>query len=221
VDRRAGDMAVKDRVVRHLVDDLVRVSDPLLQDLYGKELARTFGVSDATIAAALEQRRMRPGPRAAATVAPAVTAGASSVLEEAQRGLLRLALLGPAWVSRMTVSLGAEDFDPGPPQHLYAALRDAREDETGWFDRLEADEDRSYATELALGDSPAGEPERLFNDYVAALKSARLEAAERDLSGRLQQAIQTGDRDTEERLLASLRELAQDRSSWRKRAAWY
>lgn len=221
VDRRAGDMAVKDRVVRHLVDDLVRVSDPLLQDLYGKELARTFGVADATIAAALEQRRMRPGPRAAATVAPVSTAATAGVLGEAQRGLLRLALLGPAWVSRMTVALGAEDFDPGPPQRLYEALRDAREDESGWFDRLESDEDRSYATELALGDSPAGEPERLFNDYVAALKSARLEAAERDLSGRLQQAIQTGDRDTEERLLASLRELAQDRSSWRKRAAWY
>jgi hypothetical protein len=61
----------------------------------------------------------------------------------------------------------------------------------------------------------------LFNDYVAALKSARLESAERELNGRLQAAISSGDRDSEELLLASLRELAQDRSSWRKRAAWY
>jgi len=221
VDRRAGDLAVKERVVRHLLDDLVRVSDPLLQELYGKELARTFGVSDGVIEAALEQRRNRPSPRGAAASLAAPMIAPAGVLGEAQQGLLRLGLLGPSWVDRLTAALDSEDFEAGAPRHLYEALRAAREADNGWFDRLETDADRSYATELALGDTPAGEPERLFNDYVAALKSARLEAAERELNGRLQAAISSGDRDTEELLLASLRELAQDRSSWRKRAAWY
>jgi len=37
VDRRAGELAAKERVVRHLLADLGRLSDPLLQELYSKE----------------------------------------------------------------------------------------------------------------------------------------------------------------------------------------
>ncbi|NIW23698.1 MAG: hypothetical protein GWN29_03590, partial [Gammaproteobacteria bacterium] len=65
VDRRAGDLAVKEKVVRHILDDLGRVSDPLLLELFTKELCRSFALSEGTVAAALEQRKKTP--RAAAS----------------------------------------------------------------------------------------------------------------------------------------------------------
>src|SRR5262249_42851979 len=169
VDRRAGDLAVKERVIRHLLDDLARVADPLLQELYGKELSRTFGLSDAAVHAALDQRQSRPAARAL-PVTPAVETR-TGVVYEAERGLLRLALTQAEWADRLAATLAAEDFEPGPPRRLFEALfaRGA----CPWFDRLEDDADRSYATELALSDNPVGEPERLFNDYARALKSAR------------------------------------------------
>lgn len=218
VDRRAGDLAVKDRVLRHLLDDLVRVSDPLLQELYGKELARTFGLSEAALGAALDDRRGRQARRAAPQAAEAAPDPRRAALAEAQRGLLWLGLQGPAWVERLAATCDPEDFDAGAPRRLFEALGTAGTG--GWFDRLEQEEDRSLATELALADPPAGEAERLFHDYVAALKEARLQAAEADLRCRLQEAEHRGDEAELRRLLEEQRHLAQDRSAWRKRAGW-
>jgi DNA primase len=219
VDRRAGDLAVKDRVLRHLLDDLVRVPDPLLQELYGKDLARTFGLSDAALAAALDERRGRPARAAAALPAgDAVTDPRRAALVEAQRGLLWLCLQGPAWVARLAAACDPEDFEPGSPRRLFEAL--AAAGTGGWFDRLEQEEDRSLATELALAEPPSGEAERLFHDYVAALKEARLQSAESDLRRRLRAAEQQGDEAEVRRLLEEQRHLAQDRSAWRKRAGW-
>jgi DNA primase len=219
VDRRAGDLAVKERVLRHLLDDLARVADPVLRELYTAELGRAFGLSDAALAAGLEQRRGRSAAgRPSAAVAPAAPAAPAGAAGEAQRGLLRLGLQGPGWVERLAAVLAAEDFDAGPPRRLFAAL--VRAESGGWFDGLEDEADRSYATELALGDMPGGEPERLFQDYVAALKSARLEAAEGALRERLLEAERRGDDAETVRLLEEQRRLAQDRSGWKRRAAW-
>ena len=138
---------------------------------------------------------------------------------EAQRGLLRLGLSGPPWVERLRAGLEPADFDPGPPRRLFEALREASDAAHGggWLDGLAAEEDRSFATELALEELPLGEPEKLFGDYVVALKGARLEAAELELQRRLAAAAGSGDREAEDRLLVEQRSLAQERSRLRKR----
>jgi DNA primase len=223
VDRRAGDMAVKERVVRHLLEDLQRVSDPLLQELYGEELSRTFGLSPATLAAARDRQR-RTGDRPGAGRATAALAAAEprrTALEEARHGLLRLGLLGAPWPGRLATELEPEDFEPGPGRRLFEVLCDPAAGAAaadGWFDRLEAEEDRSYATRLALEEAPAGEPERLFADYVAAVRRARLEAAQNEIMQEIAAAQARGDQETANRLAAEQNAVARDRSAWTKRA---
>jgi DNA primase len=223
VDRRAGDLAVKERVVRHLLDDLSRLGDPLMQELYRKELGRTFGLSEAAVASALDGRR-RPARPAARVAGPAAEAAeARPALLEAQRGLLRLALEGPAWIERLAAGLEAADFDPGPPRRLYEALTELAASpgsHGGWLDRLEAEDERSFATELALEDLPPVEPEHLFHDYLAALRGARLEAAERDVQRDLAEAEARGDEEAQLRLKERFMALALERSQLRKRATW-
>jgi DNA primase len=223
VDRRAGDLAVKERVVRHLLDDLSRLTDPLMQELYRKELGRSFGLSDTAIASALDGRRGRARPGARVVAPEAGEQAARPAVLEAQRGLLRLALDGPAWVERLSAVLDPDDFDAGPPRRLYRALSDIASSpgtHGGWLDRLEAEEERSFATELALEELPPGQPEQLFHDYLAALRGARLEAAERDVQRDLAEAEARGDEDAQRRLMERSMALAVERSQLKKRATW-
>lgn len=218
VDRRAGDLAVKERVVRHVVQALARVSDPLMQELYRKELGRAFALSDAAVAAAVERgRHDRPGRREAAPAA--ATVERRSAIHEAQRGLLRLALSGGTWGGRLTEWLAAEDFEAGPPRRLFEALDAGAEAVSGWLDHLEVEAERSFATELALEELPPGDPERLFQDYFATLRGARLDAEEEEILQGLREVQERGDRDAERRLLERQQALAQERSSLRKRSA--
>lgn len=224
VDRRAGDLAVKERVVRHVVQDLARVGDPLLQELYRKELGRAFALSEAAVQAAVEQgRRARPERLAAAAgavrMAPAAGGETRSAVLEAQRGLLRLALSGGSWGDRLAARLGTEDFEAGPPRRLFEALLAGAEAVSGWLGHLEAEDERSFATELALEDMPAGDPERLFQDYLATLREARLDAEEETILQGLRELQGRGDRDGERRLQERHRALVVERSSLRKRSA--
>jgi hypothetical protein len=223
VDRRAGDLAVKERVVRHLLDDLGRLTDPLLQELYRKELARSFALSEATVSASLHAPRAKTarGPRPAE---PAAAAGSvRPAVLEAQRGLLRLGLSAPGWVERLAAELEAADFDPGPPRRLFEVLSAAHDPAIGggrWIDAIEDESDRAFASELLLEDLPPGEPEQLFHDYLAAFKGARLEAAEGEVQRELAEAEARGDRDLQLELLARQRALATERSQLKKRATW-
>ncbi len=220
VDRRAGDLAVKERVVRHLLDDLVRVPDPLLQELYGKELARTFGLSDAALQDALERRRGSSAPRPPrGPAAPETQEAPRAALLEAERGVLRLALRGSAWTEKLGRSLAEEDLVSGPGRHLFKALTagPGTGPPASWFDRLEDEADRSLATRLALEEAPPGDPERLFEDYVTTLRRARLEAVEAELRGRIAAAREQGDAAAETDLLAALDAAARERVALAKR----
>ena len=220
VDRRAGDLAVKERVLRHVLDDLVRVPDPLLQELYGKELGRSFGMSETALADALAHRRGEATGVMRRQPAPAEEPERSAV-RDAERGLLRLALGGGAWLDRVVEALEPADFATEPARRLFEALQRAGatvDPASGWFGRIEDAEERSLATRLALEDMPPGDPERLFADYVATLKGAKIEAAEGELRLRLAAAEERGDREQLTRLLDEQRALAQDRSTLKKRA---
>jgi hypothetical protein len=221
VDRRAGDLAVKERVLRHLLDDLVRVPDPLLLELYGKEVCRTFGLSEGALAQALEKRRGGAERRTpAARMTDGEPTAARPAMVEAELGALRLALLGAGWRERLVETLEPEDFAPGPARRLFEALTHpaAGSAAGGWLEGLEDEEERSLATRLALEDPPAGDPERLFESYAATLREARLEATAVDLVRRQMDAERRGDDAELGRLLAEQQALAQDRSAWRKRA---
>ena len=220
VDRRAGDLAVKERVLRHMLDDLARVGDPVLRELYGAELARVFGLSDAALAAALEQRRARPSRERAARETEAPAGEATGAVLEAQRGLLRLGLQGPAWVERLAEVLDPEDFSDGPPRRMFEALRRTEGVGGAWLAEIGTPADRSLVSELNVLEPPTGDLERLFRDYVAALKGARLEAQEQSVRQRLLEAEARGDQAEAARLLLESQKLAQDRSGWKKRAAW-
>jgi DNA primase len=225
VDRRAGDLAVKERVLRHVLDDLARVGDAVLRELYGAELARHFGLSDAALAAALEQRMSRAGTARTArrdgeAAAAAVEGAPAGAVIEAQRGLLRLGLQGPTWVERLAEVMDPEDFAEGPPRRMFEALRHAEGVGGAWLAEIGTPEDRSLVSELNVLDPLTGDLEQLFRDYVAALKGARLEAQETQLRQRLQEAEQRGDAAETARLLAESQRLAQDRSGWKTRAAW-
>jgi hypothetical protein len=180
-------------------------------------------VSEAAIAATLEGRRV--AGRAAARVLAPDGAGAHvrPAVLEAQRGLLRLGLEGPAWVEKLAETLQPADFDAGPPRQLYEALcslAEAPAGHGGWLDRLEAEAERSFATELALEELPPGQPEQLFHDYLAALRGARLEDAEREVQRELAEAMARGDEAAQNRLLEKQIALAAERSSLKKRATW-
>lgn len=213
VDRRAGDLAVKDRAIRRLLDDVVRISDPVLQELYMKELARAFALSDQAVLAALTERR---GKQAAA-VEPKKVEPAQGPAAIAQRALLRLGLLDGTWAARLGAELTKDDFEPGPPQRMYEAIVGPAGRAGAWLDQLDGEAERAFATELALEEMPAGEPERLYRDYVVALRSARLEATERDLLQRLAAAQERGDRDDERDLQQRHRALVQERMQLRQR----
>ena len=221
VDRRAGDLAVKERVLRHLLDDLVRVPDPLLQELCGEELARTFGLSDAALQDALEKRRgQRALPSVRGETPPEAPDPRRAALVEAERGVLRLALSGAAWVEKLRGSLAEADLVSEAGRHLFAALvaEVAAGPPASWFDRLEDETERSLATRLALEETPPGDPERLFDDYATTLRRARLEAAEADLRARIAAARERGDVAAETELLAALDAAARERLSLAKRA---
>ena len=220
VDRRAGDLDAKERVLQHLLDDLVRVPDPLLQELYGKEVCRTFGLSEAALQDALEKRRGRKGqPAGRAEAAPEALEPHRAALLEAERGVLRMALGGAAWAERLGRSLSEADLVSEPARQLFAALAvPAPGPPTGWFDRLEGEAERSLATQLALEEAPPGDPERLFEDYVTTLRRARLEAAEAELRARLAVARERGDVAAETELLAAIDAAAKERLALAKRA---
>ncbi len=213
VDRRAGDLAVKDRAIRRLLDDVVRMGDPVLQELYVKELARAFALSDRALAAALAERKGRTAP----ATAPKRDEPVRDPAAMAQRALLRLGLLDGAWAARLGAELSEDDFEPGPPRRLYEAIVGPEGRAGAWLDQLDGEDERAFATELALEEMPAGEPERLYRDYVVALRGARLEAAERELLQRLGAAQERGDRDAERDLQRRHGAIAQERMQLRQR----
>jgi DNA primase len=222
VDRRAGDLAVKEKVVRHILDDLGRVSDPLLLELYTKELCRSFALTEGTVAAALDKRKTSrapasgPGTGMAAAVEPSVPDTATSVaIQEARRGLLRLGLCNGEWAKRLSEELEPADFGAGIERRLFESLR-AAGNEAHWRDQVASSEDDSFGSELELEGPPPGEPEQLFHDYRATLLEARLEHASADLRRRLAEAESRGDEETMARLLADQRALARSRSELRR-----
>jgi hypothetical protein len=113
--------------------------------------------------------------------------------------------------------LSADDFEPGPPRRLYEALAGPEGRAGAWLDQLDGEDERAFATELALEEMPAGEPERLYRDYVVALRGARLEATERELLQRLAAAEERGDHDAERDLQQRHRALVQERMQLRQR----
>ena len=217
VDRRAGELAVKERVARHLLADLGRVSDPLLQELYAKELCRTFGLSESTVAAALEKGKKQTGVALIATPesleAPAETATAA--VQEARQGSLRLALSSRDWAARLLQEFEASDFGPGTEGRLFAALQAAGVDGS-WREQVTASAEDSLGTRLEFEGPPRGEPEQLYRDYRATLLEARLEKTGLDLRRRLAEAERSGDQETTQRLLAEQQALARDRSELRR-----
>jgi DNA primase len=213
VDRRAGELAVKDRAVRRLLDDVSRIGDPVLQELYLKELGRGFALSDQALASAVAGRRSRQPVPEVAEPAEIVRGPAAM----AQRALLRLGLLDGTWAARLGAELTADDFESGPPRRLFEVLAGPEGRAGAWLDQLEGDGERAFASELALEEIPAGEPERLYRDYVVALRGARLEATERDLLQRLAAAQERGDHDAERDLQQRHRALVQERMQLRQR----
>ena len=215
VERRAGELAVKERVVRHLLDDLARVTDPLLQELYIKELCRSFALSEATVGAALESRR-GPRPPAARTEPPPESEAVTTAIREARRGLLRLALSSGAWAARLAQELLPNDFEPGVERRLFEALQSAGS-EGHWRDHVSTPEEDSFGSELEFRGLPPGQPEQLFHDYRAALLEARIEQSGADLRRRLAEAEGRGDAEAAARLLEDQRTLARERQELRRR----
>jgi len=217
VDRRAGELAVKERVARHLLADLGRVSDPLLQELYSKELSRTFGLSESTVSAALEKGKKRAGGALIATPEPpeAPADATTAAVQEARQGSLRLALSSREWAARLLAALEPADFGAGPEGRLCAALQAAGADGV-WREQLTSSTDEALGTRLEFEGAPRGEPEQLFRDYRATLLEARLEKTGLELRRRLVEAEKSGDHETTARLLAEQQALARDRRELRR-----
>jgi DNA primase len=217
VERRAGELAVKERVVRHLLDDLARVGDSLLQELYVKELCRSFALSEATVVGELETRRGRRSAAARPEPAPEpASPPATSAIREARRGLLSLALSSGSWAARLAAELEPDDFEPGVERQLFEALRSAGS-EGHWRDHVSTPEDDSFGSELEFRGLPPGQPEQLFHDYRAALLEARIEQSGADLRRRLAEAEGRGDAEATARLLEDQRALARERQELRRR----
>jgi len=222
VDRRAGDLAVKEKVVRHILDDLGRVSDPLLLELYTKELCRSFALTEGTIAAALDKRKTpratAAGREAGATpesATPAVDAAVTVAVRDARRSLLRLAFCNGEWAERLRNELEPADFGAGFERRLFESIC-AAGSEGHWRDHVTSPEEDSFGSELEFEGPPPGEPDLLFHDYRATLLEARFEHAGADLRRRLTEAQSHGDEETTERLLAEQRALARNRSELRR-----
>jgi DNA primase len=218
VDRRAGDLAVKERVVQHLIGDLGRISDPLLQELYSKELCRSFGLTESTVTTALRQRKA-PGPGRrdtpeAATAAAEQTASEPARLQEARSGLLRLGLTSPQWGAQLIEEFEPEDFSPGPERRVFEAMRRAG-DEGRWRDCVESSEDDSFGTAIEIQGPLPGDPERLYQDYRTCLIENRFEAVKAELERQMSEAESRGDDAMVRRLIEARQALAQDRRSLR------
>jgi DNA primase len=219
VDRRAGDLAVKERVVQHLIGDLGRISDPLLQELYSKELCRSFGLTESTVTTALRQRKA-PGPGRrdtpeAATAAVEETGSEPARVQEARSGLLRLGLTSPQWGARLIEEFEPEDFSPGPERRVFEAMRRAG-DEGRWRDCVESSEDDSFGTAIEIQGPLPGEPERLYQDYRTCLLENRFEAVRAELERQMSEAESRGDDVMVRRLIEARQALAQDRRSLRE-----
>jgi DNA primase len=225
VDRRAGDLSVKERVVRHVLEDLSRVSDPLLQELYSKELSRSFALSEGTVAAALERQQPRAAPATtpppaaevadagAAVSVPAAMVPAAVVpaaVREARRGLLQLGLVTPGLASRMAVDLEPEDFGDGVERRVFEALCAAGPD-GHWRDHVASREDDSFGSQLEILGPLPGEPERLYQDYTARVLDARRRAASAEIDRRLGEAESRLDTEAQAELLKQRQSLARDR----------
>jgi DNA primase len=215
VDRRAGDLAVKERVVRHLLDDLGRVSDPLLQELYTKELCRHFALSEATVAATLERRRSPRSAPPAQGSSPPPESAESKALRDSWRGLLRLGVCSGSWAARLASELEAADWGSGVERRLFDALL-AAGNEGHWRDHVTSAEDDSFGSQLEFEGPPPGNPEQLFHDYRATLIEARFEVTGTDLRRQLAEAEGRGDEEAISRLLEEQRALARDRSELRR-----
>jgi DNA primase len=214
VDRRAGDLAVKERVVRHLLDDLGRISDPLLQELYSKELCRSFGLTEDTVSTALSKRKTPPTPEppretSHETGATPVTAR----LQSARHGLLRLALTGQEWAARLIDEFDADDFAEGPQRRVFEALVSARH-EGRWRDFVSM-QDGSFGTAIEMQGPGSGNPQQLFRDYRTCILESRLDATAALLEQQMTDAENRGDEQTVRRLTEARQALAQDRRSLR------
>jgi len=215
VDRRAGALAVKERVVRHLLADLGRISDPVLQELYAKELARSFGLSETTVAAGLTQRKTPSATVQDVSTRSADTEPASVAVRAARRGLLRIGLANRADAARVTSELEAPDFGGGLERRLFEAIETAGAD-GHWRDHAADRDTDSLGSELEFEGAPPGDPEQLLRDYRATLLAARLDKTGADLSRRLAEAEARDDAEAADRLLAEKSILARDRSELRR-----
>jgi DNA primase len=219
VDRRAGELAVKERAIRHVLDDVARVSDPVLKELYSKELCRAFGLSESAVQEALESRKSRgtPAERPAEPQSAGVSEEeeGSTAVREARRGLLRLALSSGAWGEKLVQELDATDFGQGLSSRIFVALQTAGRNGR-WRDHVTTSEDDSFGSALEFEGPPAGDPEQLFRDYRATLLEARLDRTGAALRRRLAEAEERGDQETLSRLLAEQQALARDRSELRR-----
>ena len=214
VDRRAGDLAVKERVVQHLLDDLGRISDPLLQELYSKELCRSFALTEATVVTALRNRTASSPVSTNVVSEEQAPSGVSARLQEARRGLLRLGLTGPEWGARVVEEFEPEDFAPGPEQGVLQAL--GRAGSAGrWRDFVESREDDSFGTQIEIEGPFPGDPGRLFQDFRTCILETRLDAETAEVERRMQEAENQGDADAVRKLAEARQVLARDRNSLR------
>ena len=214
VDRRAGDLAVKERVVQHLVDDLGRISDPLLQELYSKELCRSFGLSEATVMTALQKRKAPSSNRPQETTTPEPTGPpVSARLQEARSGLLHLGLTDPTYAAQLIDEFDAEDFSEGPERRVFEAILKARH-EGSWRDYLSL-EDSGYGTRIEMRGQVSGEPARLYQDYRTCILEHRMDATAAELERHMAEAESRGDDETVRKLTEARQALAQERQALR------
>lgn len=196
----------REAAARELLDTVAGIDDPIKADLMLEKISDALSIDRGALTRALEARRASKGrgrkgggTGETGTAKPATLA--ESALAEAQKGLLSLLLAGGAEAGRVREEVAPEDFAEGVLRSLAERLLRDEAAEVGALLSSVSPEEAAVLTEIAVESVEDENGSRVCDDYIGAMRRARILAEIEAVDREIETAEMTGD---DEKLLSRM-----------------
>lgn len=207
------------KITSEFLESFARIQNPVLIDRYIKKLAGVLGVEENSLRSELNKlkSKQRPQENSAWQSAPPVSKKVPSKEKEplVETLLLGLLLHDPSRVERFSSLFPNYVFAGAMTREVFRLIGETsyQEGKSNFFlsklmNRTSTEELKAFITRLmVMGDIPAEDREKAFEDCLKKLKSEEHDLALRQMRGQIARAEQIGDQDSVQALMRTYQEL--------------